>query len=318
MNSQRIPIKVSKKNTSNYYSVEWMLGNTCNYDCSFCSSEIKDGSQRWLKIEDYISTCARLIAQAERKNKKIVFQFTGGEPTLFKDFIQLIEFIKEKGHYVNLISNGSRTLRWWKELADKNLINYLFISVHTEQDCDIEHIINVVNLFKNSFTLCAVTCIPEYFEKTVYNLNKIKDNADCLVSLKPIIVNNKEDCFLDYSEEQLAIIKNNTLVQSKNYTVKFPGYRYDTLMEVEYSDNYKFKSSAPKLVTNKMNYFFNWKCSIGTEYLNIIYDKIYRGKCLVGGPIGTIYEDVGFVEDWVTCPFVRCVCSTDLIETKIR
>ena len=194
----------------------------------------------------------------------------------------------------------------------------MFISVHTEQNCDIDHIINVVNLFKNSFTMCAVTCIPKYFEKTLFNLNKIKDTADCLVSLKPIIVNNKEDCFLNYSADQLDIINNNTIVRSNYYTVKSPGYRYENLMEIEYSDNYKLESSAQKMVTNGMNKLFNWKCSIGTEYLNIIHDKIYRGKCLVGGPIGTIYEDIGFVEDWVKCPFTRCVCSTDLMETKLR
>jgi organic radical activating enzyme len=298
--------------------VEWMLGNTCNYNCSFCPSSIKDGSQRWLDINDYISTCTRLINQAEHKNKKIVFQFTGGEPTLFKDLLLLIEFIKEKGHYVNLISNGSRTLRWWEELADKNLVDYLIISAHTEQNCSADHLINVINLFKNSFTLCNVSCIPEYFEKTIHNFHMIMDNADCLLSLKPIIINHTEDCFLDYTTEQLRVIKSNTHVRSKNYTKKMPGYKHESLIEVEYSNNYKFTSTSQRLIINKTNQFLNWKCSIGTEYLNIVHDKIYRGKCSAGGPIGTVYDNIGFVDDWIICPFDRCVCSTDFEETKIK
>ena len=44
------PIKVELVKPHTYNLVEWMLGNTCNYDCSFCHIDSKSGDKKYLDM----------------------------------------------------------------------------------------------------------------------------------------------------------------------------------------------------------------------------------------------------------------------------
>ena len=47
------PIKLEKLITPRFKYIEWKLHNVCNYDCSFCGEEHKDGSNRWKDLDTY-------------------------------------------------------------------------------------------------------------------------------------------------------------------------------------------------------------------------------------------------------------------------
>lgn len=112
------PIKVEKLIPKTYRFIEWKIHNVCNYNCSFCPSRHKNGSQRWFSLDQYKSYIDKLYHLCEGAPYWI--QFTGGEPTLFPKLIELCQYIKSKNGLVSLISNGSRTLRWWEELKKAN------------------------------------------------------------------------------------------------------------------------------------------------------------------------------------------------------
>jgi organic radical activating enzyme len=309
------PIKVERVEKNNYKIVEWRLGNTCNYDCSFCGDNIKNGSERWLDFEVYRSVCEQLMNISETENKKTIFQFTGGEPTLYPKLIELIEFIKSKNHHVNLISNGSRTIRWWQELADKNLIDYLFITAHAEQKCDIDHIIELVELFVSNPTFVGVQCtaLPEYFDIALLHHKKVYEKACCSVSLK--LINSTTD--LKYTDDQLKSVSKNSWIPSKRHHVKKkPNTQYSSKMRVTFSDSTVEVDLAHSLIAKKITNFFGWKCSIGIDYLNISYDKVYRGQCRQGGIVQSIYDPIKFQDSYVTCFKNKCDCATDYHETK--
>jgi hypothetical protein len=48
-----IPIKLEKLVTPKFKFIEWKLHNVCNYDCSFCGEEHKNGSDRWRDLYTY-------------------------------------------------------------------------------------------------------------------------------------------------------------------------------------------------------------------------------------------------------------------------
>ena len=108
--------------------VNWCLGNTCNYSCTYCPDYLHDGSSGWLNYEDVEIFCERVINHYG--DKKIYFEFTGGEVTMWKDFPKIISYLKDNDVNVGLISNGSRTLRWWKENY-KN-IDHVSLSYHSD------------------------------------------------------------------------------------------------------------------------------------------------------------------------------------------
>jgi len=151
------PIKVEKATQVDYKFIEWKIHNVCNHNCSFCGSQHKDGSQRWFSLEKYKEYTDKLVEACG--DSPFWIQITGGEPTLYPDLIPLLAYMKSKGAMISMISNGSRTIRWWKELQEENIIDYLFLTYHSEQTDNYQHIEEVINLFHNQPTevICLLT-----------------------------------------------------------------------------------------------------------------------------------------------------------------
>lgn len=320
----KLPVKIMKSIPSAYKLVEWKLGNTCNYDCSFCGDENKIGSDRWLDINIYKNVCKKLMDQSDSQNKKMFFQFTGGEPTLYPKLLELFQFISDNGHYIRMFSNGSRTLRWWQELADADVLDTLFLTVHIEQNPDVDHLIDIVKLFQHKpvYVLAQCTAPVGVFDKAYNAHKKILQESVVCSSLKPINVGigTHESFIQSYTEEQSNILKANDFVKSNNYSnLKM----HSTLpsgsnMHVTFSDGSSENVSCYNLLTNKLNSFQGWSCSIGIDYMIINYDKIYRGVCKEGGIVGSIYdENIGFQESTIICKRQRCTCLGDLGENKV-
>ena len=85
-----IKLEHSNPTHSDWFVVNWCLGNTCNYECSYCPSGLHDSSKRWPSI-DVIKNFITNIKKANPE-KKLYFEFTGGEVTLYKDFIDVCKF----------------------------------------------------------------------------------------------------------------------------------------------------------------------------------------------------------------------------------
>src|SRR5690606_28139837 len=94
-------------------------------------------------------------------SKKYFFEFTGGEVTLYKELPALFAFLKEKGAKVGLISNGSRSLDFWKKLLP--LIDQICLSFHPES-AKADHYLSVVQLLSPTVrTHVNVMMSPEHF-----------------------------------------------------------------------------------------------------------------------------------------------------------
>ena len=105
--------------------VEWNLGKRCNYDCSYCPSEIHDNTSQHTDIEILKVTVDKLVLLG----KPIRLSFTGGEPTVHPDFKELVTYCKFKGiHWISVTTNG--TLPY--ELYNSIDVNQLVFSLHLE------------------------------------------------------------------------------------------------------------------------------------------------------------------------------------------
>mgnify|MGYP003353591974 CR=1 FL=1 len=76
----------------NSISVMWNIGKRCNYDCSYCPSEIHDLTSMHTDIHLLTNT----VDQLSGLNNPVRIMFTGGEPTQHPDFIELLQYIKNK------------------------------------------------------------------------------------------------------------------------------------------------------------------------------------------------------------------------------
>jgi organic radical activating enzyme len=315
-------IKIHNPRAENFKLIEWSLHNVCNYDCGFCNHVSKGGNYRWLDNSVYLNAIDKFIDQAELENKKIYFMFTGGEPTLIPDFLDLLKHVKNRGHFTNLLTNGSRTLRWWQEAADANCIDNMWLSHHTEQGADVNLTVSIVELFKDLPTnICTiVTAPPSHFDESYRNHQYIVDNAVCTSSFRYIYL--PQSTLYNYTPEQLEILQKNTSVRSKRFEqekkfhwIPFPWEKINLVFEdgterIDHPTTYVSRGEAN---------FFGWQCSTGRDFLRIEHTNIYRGTCKQDGKIGDILdENFGFATTDTTCTIPRCNCIADFNQPKIK
>lgn len=314
-------IRISNPKAEKYILVEWQLHNVCNYDCSFCDSRSKGGDLRWLEYDQYIRAVDRFIDQAESRDCRIYFLFTGGEPTLMPNFLELVKYIKSRGHYVTLITNGSRTLRWWETAAEGHYFDNIWFSVHTEQGSDLDHAVKVIELFKELPTniTTIVTAPPDIFDQCYANHRYIIDHAVCISSFRYIYQIGGD--LLPYTAEQRAILAENNHVKSKRFNEKVHGwvnFPWQNI-QVHFEDGSVKTSTAMHFVSRGIYHFFGWRCSAGINSIRIDHTQIYRGTCRQGGAIGNILDqDFGFAENEITCLSQRCKCIADFNQPKYK
>lgn len=312
------PIIVESVVEQQYNLVEWMLGNTCNYDCSFCSAEFKSGDKKYLDIDVYIDTTKRLIEQSG--NKKVWFKITGGEPTLYPKLIELLKFIKSTGNFTYIITNGSRTLRYWEELKEANCIDFIAVSMHPEQKADVDHIIDVINVFKDTETIVTtnITCVPEYFDVAISYFYKIYNSCPTLINLQQI---NDEQGMAKYSETQIKMLLLHSNKLTPTYHTKPKSsipqeYSYHTgQLKFTYNNGSTKKDHAINFIKRGEDNFNGYLCDAGKKFIRISHDTIQRAICGEGKK-WSIYDDILFATDPIECARTKCDCTLDMIQRK--
>ena len=77
---------------NNLFSVSWILGRFCNYDCSYCWPYARSKTLDHRPFEVYTRTIDEIKRQAKANGfDQFHFSFSGGEPTTYKKFIDLVK-----------------------------------------------------------------------------------------------------------------------------------------------------------------------------------------------------------------------------------
>jgi uncharacterized radical SAM superfamily Fe-S cluster-containing enzyme len=298
--------------------VNWNLGNMCNFKCSYCPSILNDGSFGW---NDYDTIVSFINAVVEHYHpRKVYFEFTGGEVTLWKDFIKCVEYIKSIGHDVGFISNGSRTLRWWEQNKEK--FDHVCLSFHPEEG-NADHFIEVVKIMSQQ---CRTHCnIMMHYNKSIWPkcvtvANEIIKIKNISLALQPLIVDFGENLY-SYSDEELAYINNQwTLLGSRiKHDKTWKMYRGSMDMHDTIND-LKQNSSAHRFINDKTNNWKGWDCWAGIEQIVVDFDgSIFRGWCRVGGTIGNMKtpEKINWPIDPIRCNKSMCHCNFDIMCKKV-
>jgi len=299
----------------NWFVVNWCLGSTCNFECSYCPVNLHDGKHKWhdtSNIKDFIQRI-----KSFHPEKNIYFEFTGGEVTLNKDFIEICKFCTESDVKVGFISNGSRTLRWWEE--NKGYFDTVILSFHSEF-ANPSHFCEVVKiLHENVRVHVNVMMKAENWDNCVDLANNIKDIGNCSMALQPL-AHGLSGALYDYTTEQLDFISNQhaLLTGQIKYTKHFDVYR--GAMKTVYANGTSDPRTAHSFIGKNTNNWEGWACYAGVEQLIVDMDgTIWRGWCRAGGKIGTIGDpQLTLPTAPITCPMSRCHCNYDIMSTKVK
>ena len=120
--------------TEDTFSITWMIGKFCNYECMYCPEELHSNIASHHSLDTLKTSWMNIFDTTKHLGKKYKICFTGGEVTANKNFLPLVEWLRsEFSDMINMIlvtSNGSASLRYYTKLSD--MITNLTLSTHSE------------------------------------------------------------------------------------------------------------------------------------------------------------------------------------------
>ena len=104
----------------------FIMTGRCNLNCYFCMKEycVNAVSDTLLKINDY----DKILNIAQIYDSKTEITLTGGEPLMYKNIINMVDFCKYKNYHVTIVTNGILLLDYVNDLKN---VSEIHVSVHS-------------------------------------------------------------------------------------------------------------------------------------------------------------------------------------------
>jgi len=312
----RLPIAIRHEQAhhNEFLVINWCLGNTCNYSCSYCPEELHDASRPWVPYKTVTQFCERVLNhyRAQDGKRNIYFEFTGGEVSHYKDFINVLKFLKERDVWTGMISNGSKQLGWWQEA--KPFLDHACISYHPES-AKLDHFKKVITYLNDSVTLHVnVMMLPEKFDECLELARWVETETENITLAIQPLLKNFSDVMYPYTPEQKSKLETQT------FNIKFtrPIKTYRGRMVKVFADGATEILTGPEMIAKRENRWAGWECRVGLDELVIDFKgDIYRAWCLEGGRIGNVgMPSIAFPEKPVICKRDFCHCVLDVMNDR--
>jgi sulfatase maturation enzyme AslB (radical SAM superfamily) len=271
----------------NKLSIQWQIGNQCNFRCDYCHSDFHSGSNPFLEYEQF-QRGFRHLQESVKDYTNIEIEFQGGEPTISSAIRDKIADQTDTRYKYNLTTNASADLAWWK-LAVKNLSNVI-IAYHPY--CDIQHFKQIVELVKDSDINFSITINAHNAKDRWTDAVNIYDYYKCKnypISFRALFSdhargNNK---FLPYDYDQWAFY-------TEINKIDVPDAPVET--QIKWVENHLYNNYKGHL------------CWAGVEQIVIDYfGYTYRGWCHSHGVLGNIFESSVVLDTQPkVCPRIVC------------
>jgi len=305
-----------------YLAITWQVSDNCNYSCSYCNPGNWGGAHKNdADTELYINNLGIIIDRYKDAGyKAFKIYLSGGEPTIWKNLIPVVEFFKENtpNNTIAINTNLSRATSWWK--SHYHLFDDIVASFHIEGA-------NKERYFKNSLFLC---------DKINYFCNKLLLHDEKfweVVEYGEMLKRELPGYYMEWTplfDEMSAFAKpweykdpakNEWIENHQDLEVKFaPNKPFKDSVAVSYgkwSDGTDKFMNSNEIIIARQNFFTGWECDIGDSVFINPAGFITMASCGVSGVVGHILNDLDLVEPKsVICDKYHCVCGTDIILPK--
>ena len=328
-------IEITNPDFDEHLYIQYMPTNVCNYKCNYCWPDSHAGTSRWPDINIISKNFDHLLTiyKTQFNKKSIRLHLLGGEATLWPEMGDFAKFLYDKHRCrITISTNGSRTVRWWKEYA--KYFNDIQISVHHEF-CDLDHIKSVMDTIYNDGTIMVSANVymdPLAWSKCETLVNELYAHpTPWMLKVKPLVVASGEDWNSirpEYTQEHLDYIKQNDIKRfpPDSYVAKMRELdnidKSTTNAKLIFSNGDIKPYNMMELMESKQNSFRNWECQLAPNRIHIQHDGKMQGSCgedrIFGDTIFSI-NDPNFVNQFtsdvikpVICSRIFCGCPAEI------
>lgn len=238
--------------------VLWEITNTCNYHCSYCMFSCEAQ-----KYENELTTEeVKKNIKDLKENNFTYIKFTGGEPFVRKDMIEILEYASKLGFDMDISTNASLLT---KEIATKlKQMNFPMVHVSLDgYDRDSHEYVRGKNTFEptiRGIKLLTEAGIYTRLGTVIYSQNE--DYLEKIVALaSDLKVNEIIFSFMEPMgrlKEDDELLSKRSLESAKKEIEKL-AIKYESNIKVKYSlsENKKCKSEEICPAVNKFIYINN-------------------------------------------------------------
>lgn len=268
-------IKINSNWKSTDLRIEFVLGNLCNWKCWYCFPGSNEGTHRFPDFDVTVKHLLHLVRYYKQAGKKRVFlHIIGGEPTLWPKLGEFAEIFSKEGCVISISTNGSRTLRWWKEYG--KYFSKVILSCH-HADMDVSHNIEVADILYESKCIvdASVLMDPFAWDKCVNIVNELRNSRHRW----PIIASGVLHETIHYTPDQTKYLEG-FIKRIPNLWHYFKNNKHPSDNITAFFSNGKRESVKPNwIVLQKLNKFKGWVCNLGVDSIAISKSGEITGSC---------------------------------------
>lgn len=333
----------------NVLCITWMTGKRCNFDCSYCSPHFHDFVSPFIDTDTAYQFVDSMFAFAEKNNKRIKWNFSGGEPFIDPGLMPLVKKLAGSKYteQLDVTTNGSLPYKTYVEAYQ--YFKGITFSIHLERPVDetwatIEKLKQLKQTVTGHITvnLMALPGSMSLVENILQELTAAGIPA-IVRKITPLSITEEMIPFVNVEKTRKSVqLEDVTKQQTKKQTWTMYSDQkrasrmteYYSAKEEEYlakvnqrpiwqnagvwtKDSYT-ELHTDTLIASDNNDFLGWTCYAGVDNLYIDFDgTIYRGQCLSGGEIGHIKENTTFLTEPTVCEKQWCLCNTEIAIRKV-
>jgi organic radical activating enzyme len=312
--------KIDNNIPNDLVTIEYMMGNLCNYKCHYCFPGSNEGDQPWPDIDIVKKNFSHLLDYyVKNGKKKFHLYLIGGETTLWPQLEEFSGYFRSRYNIILEVStNATRKINWWEK--NFHLFDHIGISVHHEA-VKIPHVIEVADLLyaKNVCVCVDVLVDPYAFDKCISFVDSLKQSKNPWPIITKAVHFDGEH---RYTDEQLEYFKTDII---KRYPPLSWYHQTNKKTKLELEITYKDGSTERVfndswLLRNNLNRFRGWSCNLGLDVIKIFSDGRITGNCqqkLFGLNFDHNLYSENFVESFhpefrpVKCQQILCPCSRE-------
>jgi organic radical activating enzyme len=294
------------------FNVSWILGRFCNYKCSYCWPYARTDKPDHQSLEVYKNTIDEIKRQARENGfTDFHFSFSGGEPTAYKEFGELVEHYcsdteapYQSIHMTTNLSPGSKWWNKWLETTSNLQRRSITASFHSEFAKEQEFGDKCLQLIDNGVLLTInQVMVPNRFDEYYERCQRFS-NRGINVTLKP-----QSDPTASF------IVEGYTVKQTLQMQEQFPQHhKGEQVMQMYFEDhkgnNYGL-DQAERMNAFNFNKFKDWNCSAGYQSCVIRGVEVKRAYSCAEEPLGTLTDGFTLFKAPSKCITSSCVSSAD-------